>query len=54
MHAKFVRMCVKGAGHSEDLCIDGRIILKWILEKWGPIAVTCEHGERCDFLFSRW
>jgi hypothetical protein len=26
---------VKRRGHSEDLYIDGKIILKWILGKWG-------------------
>jgi hypothetical protein len=25
----------EGKGHSEDLGVDGRIILEWILEKWG-------------------
>jgi hypothetical protein len=24
---------LKGRDHSEDLCIDGKIILEWILEK---------------------
>jgi len=25
---------LKGRDHSEDLCVDGRIILEWILEKY--------------------
>jgi hypothetical protein len=26
--------CLKGRGHLEELDIDGRIIIKWITEKW--------------------
>ena len=30
--------CIRGfggeRGHLEDSCVDGRIILKWIFEKW--------------------
>jgi hypothetical protein len=26
---------LKGRGHSEELGVDGRIILKWILRKYG-------------------
>jgi hypothetical protein len=25
---------LKGGGHLEDLGLDGKIVLKWILEKW--------------------
>jgi len=42
---------LKGRDHGEDLRVDGRIILKWILEKWcvrvctglGPMTDSCEH-----------
>jgi hypothetical protein len=30
---KFLSGSLKGTEHLEDLCIDGRIILEWILEK---------------------
>jgi hypothetical protein len=26
---------LKGRDHSDDLGVDGRIIFKWILRKWG-------------------
>jgi hypothetical protein len=32
-HRKFRSEHVKGKGHVEDLDIDGRIILKWLLSK---------------------
>jgi hypothetical protein len=48
---------LKGRGHLEDLGVDGRIILEWILGKqdrkawigliWfriGPLAGSCEHS----------
>jgi hypothetical protein len=31
---KILVRTLKGRDHLEDLCIDGRIILVWILEKW--------------------
>jgi hypothetical protein len=30
----------EGENHSEDLDIDGRIILEWILGKWGGMMWT--------------
>jgi hypothetical protein len=35
MHTKLWLGNLKGRSHSEHLGIDGRIILKWILGKWG-------------------
>jgi hypothetical protein len=31
---------MKGRGHSEDLDIDGKIILEWILGKWSAKVWT--------------
>jgi hypothetical protein len=33
MHTKFWLENFKGRDHSEDLSVDGKIILDWILEK---------------------
>jgi hypothetical protein len=33
MHAKFCLGNLKGRDHLEDLGVDGRIILEWILKK---------------------
>jgi hypothetical protein len=52
---------LKGRDCSEDIGIDGKIILEWILGKWGgmlwdgsgqgPVAEFCEHGnEPSDFI----
>jgi hypothetical protein len=35
MHTKYWSVNVRGRDHSEDLDVDGRIILEWILEKYG-------------------
>jgi hypothetical protein len=35
MCAEFSLRNLKGGDHSTDLGVDGRIIFKWILEKWG-------------------
>jgi hypothetical protein len=35
MHTRFWLENLKGRDHSEDLGIDGKIILEWILGKWG-------------------
>jgi hypothetical protein len=48
----------EGKSHSEDLDVDGRILLEWILQKYRlemcevdssdsgqePVACCCEHG----------
>jgi hypothetical protein len=33
MHTKFWSLNLKGRGHFEDIGIEGRVILEWILEK---------------------
>jgi len=47
---------VKGRDHSEELGVDGKIILKWMLGKWsgkvwtrvwtgeGVVAGSCQHS----------
>jgi hypothetical protein len=35
MHTKFWSEILKGRNHSEDLGADVKIILEWILEKYG-------------------
>jgi hypothetical protein len=35
MHTKFWSEDLKGRDHSEDLGVDGKIILEWISEKYG-------------------
>jgi hypothetical protein len=35
MRAKLWLLSLKGRDHSEDLGVDARIILEWILRKWG-------------------
>jgi hypothetical protein len=58
MRTKFWSENLKGRDHSEDLGIDGKIILEWILGKQGkecgldtsdseqrPVTSSCEHGD---------
>jgi hypothetical protein len=35
MHTKFLSENLKGRDHSEDLGVDGKIILEWILRELG-------------------
>jgi hypothetical protein len=35
MLAQFYRVSLKGRDHSEDIGVDGRILLKWRLEEQG-------------------
>jgi hypothetical protein len=47
---------MKGRDHLEDLCVDERIILLWILKKWNErldsgfiwlrMVGSCEHGNK--------
>jgi len=37
MHTKFLSENLKGRDHSEDLGVDRRIILDWILQKYGKV-----------------
>jgi hypothetical protein len=39
IHTEFWLESLKGKDHLKDLGIDGRIIFKWILGKWGMEAV---------------
>jgi len=32
---------LKGRNHLEDLGIDGKIILEWMLGKWGKAWIEC-------------
>jgi hypothetical protein len=42
MCIKILAESVKGRGHSEDLGVDGRIILEWILVKQcGKVSTGC-------------
>jgi hypothetical protein len=34
MHTRFWLEILKGRNHSEELGVDGKIILEWILGKW--------------------
>jgi hypothetical protein len=55
-HTGFWRGNVREGDHLEDACIEGRIILKWVLETWdgswtgsiwlriGQVAGCCEGG----------
>jgi hypothetical protein len=48
MHTKFWSENLKGKDHSEDLDVDGKIILEWILGKYGGQVWT-----RCIWLRRR-
>jgi hypothetical protein len=39
VHRVFMRK-PEGKSHSEDPCVDGRIILRWIFRKWDVRAWT--------------
>jgi len=43
MHTKFWSKNVKGKDHSEDLSVDGKIILEWILMEIGWKCVDWMH-----------
>jgi hypothetical protein len=40
MHTVFWLKNMKGRNYSEDLDVDGNIILEWILGKWGSKVWT--------------
>jgi hypothetical protein len=40
MHTKFFSETLKGRDHAEDSGVDGRIILEWILGKYGEKVWT--------------
>ena len=42
MHTRFWWRIMRERNHLEDIGIDGKIILKWILG-YGQLAGTCEH-----------
>jgi len=57
MHRMFWLEYLKGRDHSENLGVDGKVILGWILRKYGrkvwtgfiwfrigPVVGCCEHG----------
>jgi hypothetical protein len=39
MYTKFWMESLKGRDHSEDLSVDGRIILKWVLGREGVDSI---------------
>jgi hypothetical protein len=40
MHTQFWSENLKGRDHFEDLDVDGRIVLEWILGKWAEKVWT--------------
>jgi len=40
MRANSLSENIEGGGQAEDLSLDGRIILEWILETWGEEVWT--------------
>jgi hypothetical protein len=59
VHTEFWWGNLKAGGHFKDLCVDGRIILKWIFQKWegnyelhlsgsgqGHVVGSCECGNK--------
>jgi hypothetical protein len=40
MHTKFRSENVKERAHLEDAGVDGKIILEWVLAKWGGMVQT--------------
>jgi hypothetical protein len=49
MHTKFSLGNLNGRQYSDDLDVEARIILEWIIEKsgsrWEPVAGSCEYGD---------
>jgi hypothetical protein len=40
MHTQFLSENLKGRDHLENIDVDGRVILKWILKKYGGRVYT--------------
>jgi hypothetical protein len=40
VHSGFWRRNLRKGGHLDETDVNGRIILKWIFEKWNGVALT--------------